>query len=67
MVDFRNPTSWCEPRAFPCEQPSRERSPTPQIEQRAQVALAGSMAGEAWTELLLMGENVDFACLGRTV
>ena len=57
LVDFENMGSWCEPVAVPCEQPSRERSPTPQIEQHSQVALAGSIP-------MKEAKNVDFGYLG---
>ena len=52
LVNFENMGSWCEPLAVPCEQPSRERSPTPQIEQHSQVALAGSIPKEAKKSIL---------------
>ena len=42
-VDFGILGSWCKPIAVPCKQSSHKHSPTPRIEQRTRVALAGSM------------------------
>ena len=64
LVIFENMGSWCEPVAVPCKQPSRKCSPTPQIEQHSQVALAASPRRQKMSilDIWVAGAHRVFPC-----